>query len=196
MTNMMLKTSLLLATIAVTASSSFAQQADTTKRGPRDVTRPTTGVRPTTPGTTTPVTVTPRPQPVVVTPMPQPVVATPTPRPALVVTSPPPIVEQPRLGFGAYTPGIDRRQAEQAREIERGHRNGSLTDREYRDLKAEQTRIAELERRAKADGVVTREERRQIRSAQDAAGRHIIEEETDNERAGGRRRHGGWRGWW
>ena len=175
------------ALLAVTASSAFAQQVDTTKRGQRDGTRPTTGVRPTTPGTTTPVTVTPRPQPVVVTPKPQPVVVTPTPRP---------VVEQPRWGLGAYTPGIDRRQAEQAREIERGHRNGSLTDREYRDLKAEQTRVAELERRAKADGVVTRDERRQIRSAQDAAGRHIIEEETNNERAGGRRRHGGWRGWW
>ena len=196
MTNMMLKTSLLLATMAVTASSSFAQQAVTTKRGQRDGTRPTTGVRPTTPGTTTPVTVTPRPQPVVVTPKPQPVVVTPTPRPVVVVTPPRPIVEQPRWGLGAYTPGIDRQQAEQAREIERGHRNGSLTDREYRDLKAEQTRIAELERRAKADGTVTREERRHIRSAQDAAGRHIIEEETDNERAGGRRRHGGWRDWW
>ena len=175
------------ALLAVTASSAFAQQVDTTKRGQRDGTRPTTGVRPTTPGTTTPVTVTPRPQPVVVTPKPQPVVVTPTPRP---------VVEQPRWGLGAYTPGIDRRQAEQAREIERGHRNGSLTDREYRDLKAEQARIAELERRAKADGTVTREERRQLRSAQDAAGRHIIEEETDNERAGGRRRHSGWRGWW
>ena len=192
----MKRLALATALLAVTASSSFAQQADTTKRGPRDVTRPTTGVRPTTPGTTTPVTVTPRPQPVVVTPQPQPVVVAPTPRPVVVVTPSRPIVEQPRWGLGAYTPGIDRRQAEQAREIERGHRKGSLTDREYRDLKAEQTRVAELERRAKAVGVVTREERRQIRSAQDVAGRHIIEEETDNERTGGRRRHGGWRGWW
>ena len=191
MTNMLLKTSFIFVTLAVSASSSFAQQADISKRGNRDGTRPTTGVRPTTPrpGTS-------RPQPVVVTPTPKPVVVTPAPRPVVVSPPPSPVIEQPRWGLGAYTPGIDRRQAEQEREIERGHRNGSLTDREYRDLKAEQARIAEMERRAKADGVVTEQERRQIRAAQQAANRHIIQDEMNDERAPRSRRHGGWRGWW
>ena len=97
---------------------------------------------------------------------------------------------------GNATPGIDRRQAEQDRLIERGQRTGTLTRSEAAQLKAEQARIAELERRAKADGIVTRDERLQIRTAQQQAERHIYEESADREREGGRR-HGGWwgRGW-
>ena len=191
MTKMLLKTSIALAAIALSTTSSFAQQAETNKRGQRDGTRQTTGTRPNEPATGTP-----RAQPVVNTPTPKPVVITPAPRPVVVSPSPSPVIEQPRWGLGAWTPGIDRRQAEQAREIERGQRNGSLTNREYNDLKAEQARIAELERRAKADGIVTEQERRQIRVAQQAAGRHIIQEETDDERASRNRHLRRWRGWW
>jgi hypothetical protein len=99
------------------------------------------------------------------------------------------------LGRGNATPGIDREQAEQARDINRGIRNGSLTQREADALRAEQARIAEMERRAKADGVVTGEERQRIRSAQRAADAHISEETHDRERAGGGRGHYGWRPW-
>ncbi len=97
-------------------------------------------------------------------------------------------------GWGSTrTPGIDRTQAEQAAEIARGQRNGSLTSREVADLRAEQASIAEMERRAKADGIVTRSERERIRNAQASAGRHIQQEENDRERAGSR---GGFRRWW
>lgn len=104
----------------------------------------------------------------------------------------------------ANTPGIDREQAEHAAKIEWGQRRGLLTDAEARALKAEQDRIAELERRAKADGNVTREERQQIRGAQREAERHVAQETFDREREGrgGRRGWGhgwghGWgRGWW
>jgi hypothetical protein len=188
---MLSKTGIALAAIVLSASSAFAQQGEANNRGQRDGTRQTTGARP-----NTPVTGTRRTQPGVVTPTTKPVVVTQPTRP--VVVSPParPEIEQPRWSLGARTPGIDRRQTEQAQEIERGRSNGSLTDREYRDLRAEQARIDELERRAKADGVVSDQERRQIRAAQQAAGRHIIDEELDGERAGRHRRHGGWRGWW
>ena len=191
MTNNVLKTGLILVALTASATASFAQQADTGQRGRRDGTQ-TTGTRPTTqnPGT-------PRTQPVVTTPAPAP--RTPATSPVVVAPQPTPYTVQPRWSLGGNTPGIDRRQAEQAREIERGQRNGSLTAREVSDLKAEQARIADLERRAKADGVVTHQERQQIRNAQSAAGRHIAAEESDNERTGGQhRRHGGWgwRGWW
>jgi uncharacterized membrane protein YebE (DUF533 family) len=97
-------------------------------------------------------------------------------------------------GWGSnQTPGIDRRQAEQSHEINRGIRNGTLTAREAAELRDEQARIANLERRAKADGIVTGHERSVIRNAQQNAGRHIDQETHDRERAGHR---GGWgRGW-
>jgi hypothetical protein len=101
------------------------------------------------------------------------------------------------------TPGIDRTQSYQSSEIEAGRRRGLITDSEAKSLKAEQDRIAELERRAKADGSVSREERHQIRSAQRDAERHIREETFDHERERARHNHrrywGGWwggRGWW
>jgi hypothetical protein len=97
-------------------------------------------------------------------------------------------------GWGSsQTPGIDRRQADQAQDINRGIRSGSLTSREASELRVEQARIAELERRAKADGVVTGRERAVLRNAQENASRHIYQETHDRERAGHR---GGWgRGW-
>lgn len=100
-------------------------------------------------------------------------------------------------GWGSsQTPGVDRRQAEQSQEINRGIRNGSLTGREAAELRQEQARIAEIERRAKADGIVTGRERAVIRNAQENAGRHIDQELHDRERAGQRDGHrGGWGGW-
>jgi hypothetical protein len=104
--------------------------------------------------------------------------------------------ESPYRGWGSNsTPGIDRRQAIQNYQIERGRANGSLTGREYAALKAEQARIADLERRAKADGVVTYAERARIRSAQQDAARHIYSETHDRDTAGRNRGHGHGRGW-
>ena len=83
-----------------------------------------------------------------------------------------------RPSFAPYhdaTPVIDRRQAAQNAQIERGRQNGSLTWFEYRALKAEQARIAEMERRAKADGRADRGERRDLWQAQDRAASHIDE---------------------
>ena len=69
---------------------------------------------------------------------------------------------------GALADQIDQRQARDAQRIEEGRRSGQLTAREYTQLKAEQARIAAIERAAKADGVVTRHEARTIANAQDA----------------------------
>ena len=77
---------------------------------------------------------------------------------------------------------VDNRQHNQADRIENGRRDGSLTTQEYWHLKQEQARIAEMERRAKADGHVSREERRRLEQAQDAASRHIYQERHDGQR--------------
>ena len=89
-------------------------------------------------------------------------------------------------------PGIDAAQARQMQRIEQGRRSGQLTAAEYHRLVAEQHRIAQLERRAKADGVATRAERYQIRQAQRQASRHIFNEKHDRQARG----HFMARRWW
>lgn len=89
-----------------------------------------------------------------------------------------------RWGWGggsSYTPRIDANQAQQRARIEEGRRSGQLTRGEYERLSAEQERIAAMERRAKADGVVTPGERYAIRGAQNDASRHIWQEKHDGE---------------
>ena len=85
--------------------------------------------------------------------------------------------------FAHDTRSIDRTQAKQLHEIERGRYTGQLTRREYRDLQAEQSYIQRLESNAKADGYVTKREARAIREAQKGAEKHIYAEEHDNQRA-------------
>lgn len=86
--------------------------------------------------------------------------------------------------WGSSTPGIDAREAQQAREIEAGRRSGQLSGREYNELRVEQARIHEMERRAKADGYVSPEERRRIKTAQEQAERHIQQDTHNRETAG------------
>jgi hypothetical protein len=84
-------------------------------------------------------------------------------------------------GIASAQNSIDRTQAAQAWEIEQGRQSGQLTRREYRELQAEQARIAEMERQAKADGYVSRRERREIREAQRDAANHIYIESHDRQ---------------
>jgi hypothetical protein len=84
-------------------------------------------------------------------------------------------------GLASAQGRIDRTQSEQAWQIEQGRQNGQITRREYRDLQAEQARIAEIERRAKADGHVTRREAREIVEAQRDASNHIYTESHDRQ---------------
>ena len=86
-----------------------------------------------------------------------------------------------RYDYNTNTPVIDATEARQNRQIEKGLRSGQLTWREYFGLKREQANIERLEARAKADGVVTERERRQIRDAQAEAQKHIYQETHNNE---------------
>lgn len=76
---------------------------------------------------------------------------------------------------------IERMHAREAAAIEQGRYNGSLTRREYRELLAEQARLAEMERKAKADGHISRREFREIREAHAEANRHIAAETSDGQ---------------
>jgi len=82
---------------------------------------------------------------------------------------------------------IDAREAAQARRIAHARRTGQLTWYESLSLKAEQRRIHRLERLAKRDGHISREEARRIEYAQDAASRHIYRESHDGQTSWWRR---------
>lgn len=68
-------------------------------------------------------------------------------------------------GGALYTPGIDRRIANQTRRIRNGKHDGSLTRREYRKLKRKLDHICYKLEEARYDGIVTRYERKHIRRA-------------------------------
>jgi hypothetical protein len=79
------------------------------------------------------------------------------------------------------TPRVDRRQARQSHRIACGVESGRLTRQEVRSLRAGQRRVARLERRAKADGVVTPRERARIARAQRHQSRRIALEMRDRQ---------------
>ena len=81
---------------------------------------------------------------------------------------------------GQRTPGIDRREARQSRRIRRGFRRGSLTRGEASRLAAQQARIRRHERRARADGLVTRRERMSIHRQENRASRNIYRRKHNN----------------
>ena len=82
---------------------------------------------------------------------------------------------------------IDAREAAQAYRIQRARRHGELTWYELMKLRAEQARIHRMERAAKRDGYISREEARRIERAQDAASRDIYRESHDGQTSWWRR---------
>lgn len=82
---------------------------------------------------------------------------------------------------------IDANIAQEARAIEQGRYSGELTKREYRDLKAEQDSIKAMERRALADGHISKREYKTIHEAQANARQHIREESHDGQKSWYRR---------
>jgi hypothetical protein len=68
----------------------------------------------------------------------------------------------------------DRRQAHQKERIKQGVRSGELTRRETGGLVRGQVRVNRMERRAEADGKVTRKERLRLERAQNKQSRRIF----------------------
>lgn len=89
--------------------------------------------------------------------------------------------------FAHDTTPINRTQSSQIERIEQARRSGELTRREYRELMAEQGRIARLTENAERDGNVTGREYQAIREAQRDAGGHIDSESHDGQKSWWRR---------
>ena len=67
-------------------------------------------------------------------------------------------------GNATQTPGIDNQDAQISQRIDEGFRSGRITQREARKLQSRQREIARHEAYFKSDGIVTQQERRQLRS--------------------------------
>jgi hypothetical protein len=67
------------------------------------------------------------------------------------------------------SPNIDQRQVNQERRIDQGVSSGQLTPREAGRLEAQQAKIMQDEERMKADGKLTKRERRKLQREQDRA---------------------------
>lgn len=81
------------------------------------------------------------------------------------------------------TPGIDKRQENQQRRIDKGVESGRLNEREGARLQKGQARIERMEERAREDGKVTKAERRRLQHAENVQSRHIRREGHDRQRA-------------
>jgi hypothetical protein len=79
------------------------------------------------------------------------------------------------------TPRVDQRQLNQERRIEQGVASGSLTAREANRLERGQQHVDNIETRAKADGVVTRQERARLHQAQDVQSQRIARQKHDRQ---------------
>jgi uncharacterized membrane protein YebE (DUF533 family) len=79
------------------------------------------------------------------------------------------------------TPKVNRRQNRQEKRIQEGAKSGELTREEAAKLKAEQEAIQAQKRAAKSDGVVTKKERKSIKTNQKEAGKDIKKERNDKQ---------------
>jgi hypothetical protein len=81
------------------------------------------------------------------------------------------------------TPQVDKRQAHQQQRIGQGIQSGQLTPREAVRLEKGQARVQTIENRAKADGVVTANERAHMKHAQKVQSRKIYRQKHDGQRS-------------
>lgn len=81
---------------------------------------------------------------------------------------------------GTKTPVINKRQQIQKTRIKRGVRSGELTKHETKTLANDAKDIKTAKTNAKADGTVTREERKDIQKEQNQASRKIYRKKHNN----------------
>ena len=79
------------------------------------------------------------------------------------------------------TPVFDQRQANQEQRIQQGVQSGTLTQREAARLEKGQDRLQAKEDRAKADGVVTRQERANLQRAENNQSARIYNQKHDRQ---------------
>lgn len=96
------------------------------------------------------------------------------------------VVRPGAVGNAGNTPGIDNREYQISQRIDEGIRSGRINEREARKLQRREREIARHEAQFKADGVVTPQERRQLRNELVAL-RNEVERMMNNDRRGGGR---------
>ncbi|QKG53520.1 hypothetical protein [Hymenobacter sp. BRD67] len=79
------------------------------------------------------------------------------------------------------TPAINARQAQERNRIRQGVRSGELTRPEAARLRGREARIGADKRAARADGVVTRGERQEIRHDEQRTSRAIYNQKHDRQ---------------
>ena len=96
------------------------------------------------------------------------------------------LIALPAVSFAQTTdtPKIDQRQTNQQQRIGAGVTNGSLTSRETTRLEKGETKIQNMETKAKADGTVTKAEKRRITAAQNAESKRIAVQKHDAQTQG------------
>ena len=80
------------------------------------------------------------------------------------------------------TPKIDQRQAEQQKRIDQGVASGALTPKETTGLQKRETKIQADKVAAKADGKVTKAERRKLEREQNRASAAIKREKNNRQK--------------
>lgn len=87
----------------------------------------------------------------------------------------------PAFADEAGMPRVDQRQAQQKQRIQDGIASGALTRPEAHGLVHGQRQIAHAERRALADGTVTKRESAQLHLMQDRTSRQIARQKHDGQ---------------
>lgn len=95
------------------------------------------------------------------------------------------VVQPGNAGNAGNTPGIDNREYQISQRIDEGIRSGRINQREARRLQRWERQIARQEAQFKSDGVVTQQERRQLRNELTAL-RQEVERMMRNDRRSGR----------
>ena len=80
-----------------------------------------------------------------------------------------------------YAKGIKPHHHNEQRRIHRGYKNGELTKKEVAHLKIQQAQIRQTKRCAKADGVITPNERAMIKNEKANASRNIYLQKHDGQ---------------
>jgi hypothetical protein len=76
---------------------------------------------------------------------------------------------------------IDSRQQNQKARIRQGVKSGELTRNEARQLIKREARVVAAERKARADGDITRKEARKLDRSLDKASQKIFQQKHDNQ---------------
>ena len=91
------------------------------------------------------------------------------------------LVTSSAAAFAHDLSDISRTQSRQIEQIVQARNSGQLTRREYNQLMAEQTRIAQMQENLQRGGYVTGRDHHVLRVAQQEAAQHIYQESHDGE---------------